>query len=684
MNVRTTTLLAIALLALSACSGRGANALPAAPASLPMTSGINIHANAAARTPMFMMPTPNYYDDGFTPSIAFVKNDTLVEEHVSSNGYLWYHVGVVNRASVSWGAAQQYDDGADPSVAGDGKGGVLEVHRGGQSSDQLYYRTGTEKSIIQVDWNKINGNDSTPYAKGYRPAVAFSGPNVVVETHSDASGLGSWSVGKIAAGKLTWFPGGSFAGSFRPTVAANARGNAIELERDATPYQTVDGLKYYHLAYRVGHFVQRVSWDDRHVIDATSTVLIYRNWSVSLDDAGNVIVLYDCDATTYYAGTSHAYGWCTLTGKLESDNLVHWVSAPILAPPMHYFTSLIGLGSESVAITHNAKLGLDMAVGVADQGFNGLFFATTLLSDRSNWMGDRLETSLKGKTLRQIVFPASHDAGMYTGSEGKYGVAQSQNFYDQLTGGQRYFDLRVDPNLNAWHGALQGQLGYITGASIRSILDDVKKYMQEGHREVVILKFSHWTYNFWDSDVPYTKLRTMIDETLKPWLYDNPAVKKGTVRLADIPLSSLIPKDHGIVLPVMDLPANIDGTGSSYIYFYRDWETTIDKHMEFTVYDQFADAKTLSTMESDQLTKFYNFNGKMKNFPSQPCDLFLLSWTITPAVAIRASAAEADATLIPVMTRARANTHGFVPNILFVDFYSWADPADLAIAENTP
>jgi hypothetical protein len=28
------------------------------------------------------------------------------------------------------------------------------------------------------------------------------------------------------------------------------------------------------------------------------------------------------------------------------------------------------------------------------------------------------------------------------------------------------------------------------------------------------------------------------------------------------------------------------------------------------------------------------------------------------------------------------NTHGQIPNILYVDFYEWADPTDVAIAMN--
>jgi hypothetical protein len=388
-------------------------------------------------------------------------------------------------------------------------------------------------------------------------------------------------------------------------------------------------------------------------------------------------VLYACEYPSLYAGLTNSYGWCTLTGTLGADNLVHWVGPRVFAPPMNYFVELHNLSSPGVAMENGA------AVGVAEQRGKGLYYATTLLVDRSNWIGDRLTTSLKGKTLREIVFPGSHDAGMYKGSLGFSGVAQSQNFYEQLTGGQRYFDIRPDANLYAWHGPGEGYGAYVTGASIHSILADVERYMREGHREVVVLKFSHWG-GFTptaDAGSPYIKLTNMIQSTLGAYLYDN----NGQRRLADTPLSTLLPpgQDRGVVLPVMDLPGSFKtGTGAKGIYTYRDWDSDVKDGTEITVYDQYSNTTSLSRMQDDQLDKLASFDGTMEHVKSVPCDLFLLSWTLTPTAAIRGSAAAADATLAPKLSIVGRNKYGRIPNVLFVDFYSWADPADVAIVAN--
>lgn len=646
------------LLALSTgCAHGPANGIPATPAVLQPGRALTPRAGTPARAPKFLMPTPDFYDSGYTPSVSFLKPGKLVEMHVSSTGYLWYRIGFVDRATVSWGKSHDIDSGDVPAVAGDGNDGVFEVHRHSSRNDTLYYGTGKALNNNTIEW--INTNK---YSNGNDPMVAFSGRNVILESHVDSNGLGSWGVATIASGgEVKWGTRGTFTGGYQPSVAANSSGKAVEVERRQ---QDVHGS--YFLYYRVGQIDaanRTVKWLNRQELPLGATEETGKSTAVALDDAGNVIVLYAC--RKYDGVFAFAYGWCSITGKLESNNLVNWVNIGELSPPMNYFIETHGLSSPGVATTDG------VAVGVAQQGSKGLYFGTTFLTDRSNWMGDRLNTTLKDKTLRQIVLPGSHDAGMYKGNADFLGLAQNQDFYNQLGGGQRYFDLRPDAGLNVYHGPVKGP-------SVQVILNDVKRYMDEGHREVVILKFSHFDFEpSITAGTPYAKLAEMVSTTLSKYLYDNTTGK----RLADIPLSTLIPAGHGIVIPVMDLPGSFATAGHAGLYTYRDWDSEVKTGTEFTVYDQYSNTSVLSWMQNDQLQKLRTFNGKMKTLPG-PCDLFLLSWTITPVLAIRASAAEANATLAPEMSHVRRNGYGFIPNILYVDFYSWADAADVAIAAN--
>jgi hypothetical protein len=40
---------------------------------------------------------------------------------------------------------------------------------------------------------------------------------------------------------------------------------------------------------------------------------------------------------------------------------------------------------------------------------------------------------------------------------------------------------------------------------VQTVLDDVKRFMHEGHREVVILKFSHFGFDAINGTEPYAR-----------------------------------------------------------------------------------------------------------------------------------------------------------------------------------
>ena len=168
----------------------------------------------------------------------------------------------------------------------------------------------------------------------------------------------------------------------------------------------------------------------------------------------------------------------------------------------------------------------------------------------------------------------------------------------------------------------------------------------------------------------------MVETTLGPWLYDNATHK----RLADIPLSDLLGSGKGIVLPVMDVAYP---TGKTAIYTYRDWQTKDGPQTgQITAFDQYSDKVDYEPMKSDQLTKFSLFDGTMKHDSKAPCDFFLLSWTLTPVSEVWSVAYIADAHLGHVMGDVSRNGFGQIPNILYVDYYEWADPTDVAIDMN--
>ena len=156
-------------------------------------------------------------------------------------------------------------------------------------------------------------------------------------------------------------------------------------------------------------------------------------------------------------------------------------------------------------------------------------------------MQDHLDAWGK-RPLKQWVLPASHDAAMYeSGLVKSFAQTQDLSIYGQLNYGVRYFDLRPQ-----WfRGELYVHHGPVLGPKLTEVLDDVRRFCREGHRELIILKFSH--YEGFDEKV-YCKFVAAIRERLEPWLYRAPL--KGR-RLAEVPLADMLAKNC-VVWPVCD------------------------------------------------------------------------------------------------------------------------------------
>ncbi len=643
------------------CGGsqHGSGAVPAAPSPVDRTNGHRVRGASRPLNVKVHFPTPLYFGQGnpiddLAPSVAMMTPTEVVEEN-TKDGKLIYRVGTVTGInSVAWGSGTSSGSGDHPSLATDGVSTVVDVH---SDSGNLLYRVGT------LAKNSIAWGTSQQFATGVRPHAAFSGTGAVVEVHDGGNGYVYSIVGQVDAAKQTIGFGRTvkYDAGYQPSVAADANGNAIEVHRGSA-YFGYSHL-YYHLG-KVNAKSKTIDWGGSAGIEVPGT--FSSPSSVTWSPQGYIVIAYICEGARPF----NFYYLCTMMGSLGSNGTIAW-----------YGNSRAYVSE--VPTTLSVALNGDW--GVAAAAFPSLVeyvpslmkFSTSLLSDRSNWERDRLSTSLSGKTLHQIVFPASHDSGMYAdvfGGVGAEALAQDKDLYGQLTGGQRYLDLRpdnYDGDLHFYHG-LPG--APIEGPLVQDGLNDVAKYMKEGHHEVVILKFSHFDFDD-PSSQWYDKLLTKISTTLGPWLYDNTTGK----RLADIPLSDLI-GSKGIVLPVMDVDT---ATGKTGIYTYRDWQSQdAPQSGQMTAFDRYSNTQDYNTMQSDQLNKYAAFDGTMKNAPKTPCDFFLLSWTLTPIEAVWSVAPVADARLGTVTATMSRNGFGEIPNILYVDYFEWADPADAAIELN--
>jgi hypothetical protein len=276
--------------------------------------------------------------------------------------------------------------------------------------------------------------------------------------------------------------------------------------------------------------------------------------------------------------------------------------------------------------------------------------------DRANWMRDHLAT-FGNKTLRQLALPASHDSAMYlTGFPQSLARTQNLTIYGQLTAGVRWFDLRPQYR----DGGLATSHGPVSGPKLSVILADIRRFMAERHRELVMLKFSHYD-GFTVS--AYAAMARQINKSLSPWLLKTLPPGK---RLADIRLRDYL-ANGGAILVFCDGQYPIDSP-SAGIWVYRDWDSDDPQLGDLRVYDQYSNTLSYPTMKSDQLSKFAAFNGACKHRPDLSCDLFLLSWTLTPPTDVPAFAAEPNRQLASVLKTLKIpNPAGFFINLIYTD-----------------
>lgn len=567
-------------------------------------------------------------DTGHASDVSMNAIGLLVEVHTSENANtLWCHVGRRNKATVDWSGSHHYADGFIPSCAINNQNKVVAVHRSATS-------TGMMSLVGTVNGDTVQWNDSKQYDTGTGPRVALSDGGVVVEVHQSSSESKLWyHVGKLEGESLTWYPSHNYDTGNDPNVAINNQGVVVEVHQSS---------RHNDLWYTVGNVVgETIEWGDAIQYDSGT------HPSVAVTDDGCVIEVHQSehDVSTD-ANLWHRVG-------VIKDLTIEWLEKsaydngerPSVASAGHYAVQ-----------TH------------ASSDSTTLWFSTSLITDRCRWMQDNLPL-LRGKTLRDLTLPASHDSGMYTKS--LLASTQYKDLHDQLAYGIRYFDLRPGwyaGRLHIFHGGNMGPL-------LSDVLADIQRFMKEGHRELVLLKFSH----FQDiDDERYDEMTDMICSSLKPWLVTSPL---GEQLLAEIPLEDLI-SENGAVLAFCTGQAPITRHRDG-IWVYRNWDESTPETGHLCVHDKYSDTTDYNEMKERQLAEFAAYDGKCTQKPEIPCDLFLLSWTLTPVTHVWKTCKEANLNLGAEMAKLEVpNPRGFIPNILYVDYVESARVTDVAMLQN--
>lgn len=586
------------------------------------------------------------YDAGSDPAVGLNAAGAVLDVHKNQAGTtLYYRVGQLVDATVEWGSVTHpHDGGTQPDCALNIHNVAVEVHKN-EAGDTLYTQVGTLSPSTQtVSW--YGANDS---GGGYTPGVALNDANAVVEVHRTNNVLHTdrlyIRVGKVNSTRVDWEDAENYDTGYFPRVALNNGGTVVEVHQAGYSEQDASGLWI-----RVGRISgSKVEFDEVAVKFGDGV-----KPSVAVTDDGAVIGAW-----------MNGYKLWQRVGKLNGSG-VSWSGDALEF-------------DDGKAPSVAAAGGMVLQVHQSETVLYGLFFSSSILTDRAIWMQERLGV-LGENPVAALVLPASHDSSMYRpGIIESWAKTQDLSIYDQLEYGIRWFDLRV-----RWTGSkFVMHHGPVDGPDLADVLADIKKFAQWGHQELAILKFSH--FENIDNDT-YAKMTKQVSDAIGTWMV---TTKPDGKRLAQGALKDYVAQGTALMV-VVDENYAIDKPSPGF-WVYRDADWGTDDHPvgydpaagDLRVFDVYSNTMFLDTMVADQKAKFAAYDGTCVKSPAVPCDLYLMSWTLTPPTDVWDVSKAANRCLgQQVTTIADPNSHVQVINMVYADYVEYARVTDVVLFMN--
>lgn len=205
----------------------------------------------------------------------------------------------------------------------------------------------------------------------------------------------------------------------------------------------------------------------------------------------------------------------------------------------------------------------------------------------AKWMEQMIGPAGSSKTLKDIVIPGSHDAGMSvltaTGGQQKGTIndcntlTQKLNIAQQLNAGIRMFDFRAGTynkllyTKHASSDCMEEALGGGYGERLFSVASAIKQFLTTNRQEIVLATFSH----FCEKETP---LQTLKDSLIQ-WIGSDLIYTATNSSYDQVPLSELA----GKVILSFEVPLNPDNRfptcsiadqSSAFINFRRAYAAT--------------------------------------------------------------------------------------------------------------
>lgn len=127
-------------------------------------------------------------DIGANPAVAINSSGQVVEVHDSGAGVLWYWTGRYGAdGRVTWLRHGRYDTGITPAVTLNDNGDLVEVHQS-QNATTLWSHVGHLNQDGEITWSA-----SSQYDNGVLPTVRFTDATHVREIHRSQNNSQNWT-----------------------------------------------------------------------------------------------------------------------------------------------------------------------------------------------------------------------------------------------------------------------------------------------------------------------------------------------------------------------------------------------------------------------------------------------------------------------------------------------------------
>ncbi len=182
------------------------------------------------------------HDVGANPAVAINDRGQVIEVHDSGSGALWYWTGRLDPdGGVEWRRHGRYDAGRTPAVALDDDGVVVEVHAS-EAANTLWYHVGRLGPDLELDWGP-----SHRYDEGVRPTLNWSGDLEVHEIHQSQNDGRAWTwTGRVdpRSRTISWGAHGRTDAAPYDVGRAESAAGRIEVYTGPDPGAPAETLRY--------------------------------------------------------------------------------------------------------------------------------------------------------------------------------------------------------------------------------------------------------------------------------------------------------------------------------------------------------------------------------------------------------------------------------------------------------